>query len=161
MSLGRNLGKIAITATSVACMTLLTAGWSGAQAENAQAQAKHPQASKHMAAKPTAAKHVAAKHVAAGPRRRHSQRVVRRGYGPNPVAAGADLAGGAVDTAGAVAAGAIGTAGAIAAAPFGGSYAAAPGWNAGYYSSSTWGDHECRPGFARCRPYVSKDWGSH
>ena len=176
MSLGRNLGKIAIAATSFACMTLFTAGWSGAQAENAQAQAKHPQASKHMAAKPMAAKHMAAKpmaakhvaakpmaakHVAASPRP-HGQRVVRRGYGPNPVAAGADLAGGAVNTAGAVAAGAVGTAGAIAAAPFGGSYAAAPGWDSGgYYSASTWGDHDCRPGFAGCRPYVSKDWGNH
>ena len=161
MSLGRNLGKIAIAATSFACMTLLTAGWSNVQAENAQAQAKHPQASKHMAAKPMAAKHMAAKHVAASPRP-HGQRVVRRGYGPNPVAAGADLAGGAVNTAGAVAAGAVGTAGAIAAAPFGGSYAAAPGWDSGgYYSASTWGDHDCRPGFAGCRPYVSKDWGNH
>ena len=76
-----------------------------------------------------------------------------------PVAAGADLAAGAVDTAGAVAAGAIGTAGAIAAAPFGaGPYAAGPGWNQGYYGTSTWGDFECSPGYAGCRPYSAKDW---
>ena len=62
----------------------------------------------------------------------------------NPVAAGADLAAGAAETAGA-----------IVAAPFG----AGPGWNnAGYYGTSTWGDFDCSPGYAGCRPYASKDW---
>ncbi len=147
-------GRIAIAATTFACMTLLSIGGpTSAQAENAQAQAKHSQASKH-----TSAKHTSAKHVATAPQRRHGQRVVRRGYGPNPVEAGANVAAGAVNTAGAVAAGAIGTAGAIAAAPFGGTYAAAPGWDSGYYGTSTWGDFDCRPGYGDCRPYASKDW---
>jgi hypothetical protein len=136
-------------------MTLLSIGWSEQRGislsiGSAQAQAKHPQASKHMAA--SSQKHMAvASH-------RNGRRVVRRGYGPNPVAAGADVAAGAVGTAGAVAAGAIGTAGAIAAAPFGESYAEAPGWNDGYYATSSWGDYDCRPGSPGCRPYAEKDW---
>lgn len=139
-------GKIAVAATAFACMTLLSTGWSeqrGASLSiaSAQAQTNHKQASKHMAAGS----------------QRHGRRVVR-GHGPNPVAAGANLAAGAVNTAGAVAAGAIGTAGAIAAAPFGGAYAAAPGWDGGYYAPSSWGDFDCRPGYAGCRPYGSKDW---
>ncbi len=83
-------------------------------------------------------------------------------YGPNPVAAGADIAGGAVDTAGMLAFGAIGTATAIAAAPFGGgpyAYDAGPGWGGGgYYAPSGYGDFECRPGYPGCRPYAAKDW---
>jgi len=131
-----SLGRIAIAATSFACMTLLSSGWSEQRGvslgiASAQAQTDRPQASKH---------------IAAGSHR-HGQRVVRRGYGPNPVAAGADLAAGAADTAGA-----------IAAAPFGGSYAGAPGWDSGYYAPSAWGDFDCRPGYAGCRPYASKDW---
>jgi hypothetical protein len=141
-----SLGRIAIAATTFACMTLLSFGWSeqrgvSLSVASAQAQTDHPRASKHMAASS----------------HRHDRRVVR-GHGPNPVVAGADLAAGAVDTAGAVAAGAIGTAGAIAAAPFAGSYAAAPGWDSGYYAPSAWGDFDCRPGYAGCRPYASKDW---
>ena len=142
-------GRIAIAATTFACMTLVSFGWSeqrgvslsiasaqAEQAKNAQAQTKRPQASRHMAASS----------------QRHGRRVVR-GYGRNPVAAGADLAAGAVDTAGAVAAGAI------AATPFGGTYAAGPGWDSGgYYAPSTWGDFDCRPGYAGCRPSASKDW---
>ena len=107
-----SLAKIAVAATSVACMTLVSFGWSAQRGVSlsiagAQAQTQHAQASRHMAAS-----------------HRHDRRVVRRGYGPNPVAAGAGLAAGAVNTAGAVAAGAIGTAGAIATAPFRGAYAA-------------------------------------
>ena len=138
-----SLGRIAVAATTFACMTLLSFGWSGQHGvslgiASAQAQTDQPQASKHMAA---------GSH-------RHGQRVVRRGYGPNPVAAGADLAAGAADTAGELAAGAIGT----AAAPFGGSYAQTPGPDSGYYAPSAWGDFDCRPGYAGCRPYGSKDW---
>ena len=60
-----------------------------------------------------------------------------------PVAAGADLAVGAAETAGA-----------IVAAPFGGkSYA-----GNGYFGSSAWGDYDCSPGYAGCRPYATKDW---
>jgi hypothetical protein len=95
----------------------------------AQAAADHAHAMKHVAA--------------------HHHHHMR-----GPVAAGADLAAGAVDTAGAVAAGAIGTAGAIAAAPFG----AGPYAGNGYYGTSTWGDFDCSPGYAGCRPYASKDW---
>jgi len=66
----------------------------------------------------------------------------------NPVAAGADLA-----------AGAIGTAAAIAGAPFGAGPYAGPG---GYYASSTWGDFDCTSAtYPGCRPYASKDWGYH
>ena len=71
-------------------------------------------------------------------------------HAPNPVVVGADLAAGAVDTAGALAFGAIGTAGAVAAAPFG-----------GYYAPGTWGDYDCRPGYPGCRPYSQKDWSNH
>jgi hypothetical protein len=99
----------------------------------AQAAADHAHAMKHVAA--------------------HHHHHMR-----GPVAAGADIAAGAVDTGVAVAAGAIGTAGAIAAAPFGaGPYAAGPG-HSGYYGTSTWGDFDCSPGYAGCRPYASKDW---
>jgi hypothetical protein len=86
------------------------------------------------------------KKVANVSHRRHWR--AAQGYSPNPVAAGAGLAAGAVNTAGAV-----------ATAPFGGPYPngpyAGPG---GHYASSGWGDYECRPGTAGCRPYASKDW---
>ena len=59
-----------------------------------------------------------------------------------PVAAGVELAAGAAETAGAV-----------AAAPFGGRPVAG-----GYFSSSAWGDYDCSPGSAGCRPYAAKDW---
>jgi hypothetical protein len=139
-------GRIAVAATTFACMTLVSAGWSEQRGvslsiASAQAHANHAQASKHMAE---------GSH-------RHGRRIAH-GYGPNPVAAGAGLAAGAVDTAGALALGAIGTAGAIASAPFGGPYAAGPGWNDGYYGSSNWGDFDCHPGYAGCRPYAEKDW---
>jgi hypothetical protein len=140
-------GRIAIAATTLACAALLSLPVERAQAvEKAEMHASH---ARHMAAAPHG-------------RMRHASRgyYARRGYGPNPVEAGADIAAGAVNTAGAVAAGAIGTAGAIAAAPFGGGpYAAAPGWNEGYYGTSTWGDFDCRPGYVGCQPYSSKDWG--
>ena len=133
-------GRIAVAATAFACMTLLSFGWSSQQGvslgiASAQAQTDQPQASKQQASK-----HMAARSD------RHGRRVVRR-YDPNPVAAGAELAAGAIDTAGAV-----------AAAPFGSSYAAAPGWDSGYYAPSSWGDFDCRPGYAGCRPYGAKDW---
>lgn len=172
-------GRIAIAATTFACAALLSVNWS-AQAQTGEGQAAPKQAAskqmtskqvapKHMAPKHMASKHTASRHMAAAPRgqmQRHAVRGYARGYGPNPVAAGADVAAGAVNTAGAMAAGAIGTAGAIAAAPFGGSYAAAPGWNQGnpgynqmgYYGSSTWGDFECQPGYAGCQPYSAKNW---
>jgi hypothetical protein len=150
-----SLGRIAVAATTFVCMTLLSVGWSGQHGvslgiASAQAQASEPQASKQQASKPQASKHMAASS------HRQGRRIVRGT--PNPVAAGADLAAGAADTAGAAAAGAIGTAGAIAAAPFGGSYAQAPGSDSGYYAPSAWGDFDCRPGYAGCRPYSSKDW---
>jgi hypothetical protein len=135
-----NPGRIAIAATAFACTALLGVSLS---VDSVQAQTREG----HMAS----SKQMASRHVAAAPRghmRRHVARGYARGYGPNPLEAGAD-----------VAAGAIGTAGAIAAAPFGaGPYAAAPGWNEGYYASSTWGDFDCRPGYAGCQPYSSKDW---
>ncbi len=144
-------GKIAIAATTFACMTLVSFGWSeqrgvSLSVASASAQTNHSHASRHQASR----------HMAVASSHRHGRRVVR-GYGPNPVAAGANLAAGAVNTAGAVAAGAIGTAGAIAAAPFSGTYAAAPGWG-GYYAPGTWGDYDCSPGYGDCRPYAEKNW---
>ena len=150
-------GKIAVAATAVACMTLLSVGWSdqggvSLSVATAQARVSHTDASKHMTSK----------HVAVGSRRHY--RRAARGYGPNPVAAGAGLAAGAIGTAGAVAAGAANTAGAIvgaATSPFG-AYASEPGWDGGYYASSPWGDYDCRaPSAYECRPYASKDWYHH
>lgn len=133
-------GRIAVAATTFACMALLSAGWSEQRGvslsiASAQAEGKYPQASKRTAAgsqKRTAAS--SQKRMAASSQR-YDRRVVRN-YGPNPVAVGW----------------------AAGAAPFGGTYAAGPGWDSGYYSPSTWGDHDCRPGFAGCQPYASKDW---
>jgi hypothetical protein len=121
-------------------MALLSADWSEQRGvslsiASAQAEGKNAQASKRTAAS-------SQKRVAASSQR-YDRRVVR-GYGPNPVAVGAGWA-----------AGAMGTADAMA---FGGAYAAGPGWDSGYYSPSTWGDHDCRPGFAGCQPNASKDW---
>jgi hypothetical protein len=78
----------------------------------------------------------------------HHMHVVTHHHGhQGPVAAGADLAAGAIGTADAFAA--------AATAPFG-----APGWQGGYYAPGGWGDYECRPTPADnfCRPYASKDW---
>ena len=129
-----------IAAATFACAALLSVSWSeqggvslsvqGAQA----AHAKNAQMSRHS--------------------RGHMTRMSRGyGRGPNPVEAGANIAAGAVNTAGALAFGALDTAGAIATAPFGG-----PGWNDGYgyYASSTWGDYDCSYGAAGCRPYADK-----
>lgn len=137
-------GKITIAATTFACMTLVSFGWSA----SAQAQDKQPKVSTHQVSR----------HVATGPQR-HYRHVARGYYNPNPVAVGADLAAGAIDTAGAVAAGAINTAGAIAGAPFG-AYASDPyPGPGGYYASSAWGDYDCRlPHAWDCRPYAAKDW---
>jgi len=87
--------------------------------------------------------------------KRHTMRVAHHHSVRGPVAAGANVAAGAVNTAGAVAAGAVGTGLAIASAPFGGPYASVQG---GYYSPSTWGDYECSPHVAGCRPYAAKEW---
>ena len=155
-----NPGRIANAATTFACAALLGVSLS---VDNAAAQTREDHmATKHMAPKHMSSRHMSSRQMSAesrGPMRRHVARGYARGYGPNPVQAGADVAAGAVNTAGAVAAGAIGTAGAIAAAPFGaGPYAAAPGWDSGYYGTSTWGDFECSPGYAGCRPYAEKNW---
>src|SRR6201996_3155000 len=129
-----------IAAATFACAALLSVSWSeqggvSLSVQSAQAaHAKNAQMSRHS--------------------RGHMARM-SRGYrnGPNPVEAGANIAAGAVNTAGALAFGALDTAGAIATAPFGG-----PGWNDGYgyYASSTWGDYDCSYGAAGCRPYADK-----
>jgi hypothetical protein len=80
----------------------------------------------------------------AAPQHVAMHRHYRHRYGANPVAAGANVAAGVVGAA-------IGTAGAIAAAPFGGPY-----YGNGYYSGSTWGDHDCGPGRPGCRPYAER-----
>jgi hypothetical protein len=153
-------GKIAVVAVTFACTTLLSVGWSGQHGVSLSVERAQAQANESSAATPKKrVSHVATpkKQVADVSHRRHWR--AAQGYSPNPVAAGAGLAAGAVNTAGAVAAGAINTAGAIATAPFGGPYPngpyAGPG---GHYASSAWGDYDCRPGAAGCRPYASKDW---
>lgn len=120
--------KIAVAAATFASASLLSLSWSAHQGvslavDAAQAESQHVAMHRHY----------------------------RHRYAQNPVAAGADLAAGAIGTAGALAAGAIGTAGAIAAAPFGG-----PDYGDGYYSASTWGDYDCRMGAPGCRPYAEK-----
>ena len=129
--------KITVAVATFACAAILSVSWSesGVSLSVRSAQAAHAKTSQTA-------------HRSGG----HMERVSRGyGRGPNPVEAGANIAAGAVNTAGAIAFGALDTAGAIATAPFGG-----PGWNDGYYASSTWGDYECRPGAAGCRPYAEK-----
>jgi hypothetical protein len=134
--------RIAVAVTTFACAALLSVSWSdergvslsvqGAQAAHAETSHETSRMSHHS--------------------RGHMGRVSHGyGRGPNPVDAGANIAAGAVNTAGALAFGALDTAGAIAAAPFGG-----PGWDGGYYASSTWGDYDCRYGSAGCRPYAER-----
>lgn len=129
--------KIVVAAATFSCAVFLSAGWSqqgGISLSIASAKAAHKTSHMHRYA------------------RGHMAHVSRAyGRGPGPVEAGADIAAGAVNTAGAIAFGALDTAGAIAAAPFGG-----PGWNDGYYASSTWGDYECRMGAPGCRPYAER-----
>lgn len=130
-----NPKKLAAAAATFTCAALLSVSWSqqsgislsvqGAQAAPAKTAQMHHHARGHM------------RHMSRG-----------YGRGPNPVGAGANIAAGAVNTAGALAFGALDTAGAIATAPFGG-----PGWNDGYYASSTWGDYDCRMDGPGCRPY--------
>ena len=129
---------ITVAAATFACAALLSVSWSeqrGVSLNIQTAQAAHAKAAQMS-------------HHSRG----HMSRVSRGyGRGPNPIDASANIAGGAVNTAGALAFGALDTAGAIATAPFGG-----PGWNGGYYSSSTWGDYDCRYGSAGCRPYAER-----
>jgi hypothetical protein len=132
-----NPKKLAVAATTFTCAALLSVSWSqqsGVSLSVQNAQAKTAQMHHHM--------HGHMRHVS-------------RGYGRGPVEAGADIAAGAVNTAGMLAFGALDTAGAIATAPFGG-----PGWNdgynGGYYASSTWGDYDCRMAAAGCRPYAER-----
>ena len=148
-------GKIAIVAATFACSTLFSVGWSEQRGVSLSIESAQAQANDSSAATPKKrVSHVAIpkKQVANVSHRRHWR--AAQAHAPNPVAAGANLATGAVNTAGAVATGAVNTAGAIATAPFGGP-SAAPG---GYYASSAWGDYDCRPGTAGCRPYASKNW---
>lgn len=130
--------KIAIAAATFACAALLSVSWSeqrGVSLSIQSAEAAH--------GKTTQMSHHSRGHMGQ----------VSRGYGrgPNPVDASANIAAGAVNTAGALAFGALDTAGAIAAAPFGGR-----GWDGGYYASSTWGDYDCRYGSVGCRPYAER-----
>jgi hypothetical protein len=120
--------KTGVAAATFASVSLLSFGWSA-----------HQGVSLAVAAAQAAPQHVA------------MHRHYRHRYGVNPVAAGANVAAGAVNTAGALAAGVIGSAGAIAAAPFGGPY-----YGNGYYSGSTWGDYDCGPGRPGCRPYAER-----
>lgn len=64
----------------------------------------------------------------------------------NPVAAGTDLAAGAITTAGFV--------GASVTSPWSG-----PGWEGNYWAPSAWGDYDCHSRTFDCRPYSA--WGQH
>jgi len=56
-------------------------------------------------------------------------------------------------------AGAYSTAAVAATSPWG--YYGNNGSGGGYYSASTWGDHECHPSQTyACNPYAAKDWGN-
>lgn len=170
-------GKIAVAAAAFASVTLLSFGWSDQHGVSLSVASASAQEQEHARTPAKESREMASKHVTKHVARvspRHEGRMVHRTYGgrrvgrsyygPNPVAAGADVAAGAVNTAGAVAAGAIGTAGAIAAAPFGaGPYAMGPGYEGPYYAESAWGDYECRPGAGpyECKPYASKGWYQH
>jgi hypothetical protein len=131
-------GKIAVAATTFACMTLVSFDWSGQRGvslsiESAHARTVRPQTSAS----------------AEGVSRRHYRRTAR-GYGP--AAVGAGLAAGAVGTAAAVTAAATSPWG----YPGGGPYVAT---GEGYYAASAWGDYDCRaPHAYECRPYSSKNW---
>jgi hypothetical protein len=135
-------GKIAVAATAVACMTLVSFDWSGQRGvslsiESAQARTVRPQTSAS----------------AEGVSRRHYRRTA---YRSSPAAVGAGLAAGAIGTGAAVTAAATSP----WAYPGGGPYAATGGgWGGGYYAVSAWGDYECRaPHAYECRPHASKNW---
>ncbi len=149
-------GKIAIAATAFACTTLLSFGWSeqhGASLSVASAQAmEDTKAHKDTRASTSYRQsHRRPAHVAARYERRSASTY---GPGPNPVAAGAAVAAGAVDTAAGIARAATSP----WVYPGGGPYAA-EGWDGSGYASSPWGDYECRPTSRfECRSYASKEW---
>jgi hypothetical protein len=149
-------GKIAVAATAFACTTLLTFTWSeqrGASLSIEKAQAIENTKAVETTKARTDRRPASVR--AARVSHRNDRRAERRyGPGPNPVAFGAGVAAGAVDTA-------AGIAGAVTSPwvyPGGGPYAA-EGWNGTGYASSPWGDYECRgPHAYECRPYASKEW---
>ena len=148
-----SLGKIAIAATTLACATLLSFGWSEQRGvslsiESVQARVGRPLTPVSVA----------------GVARRQYRRGAY-GYGAGVVGAG-------------LAAGAIGTAAVAATSPWGyrattygygpgaagaitpAGYYGDSGWSGGYYASSPWGDYACQPPHAYdCRPHAAKDWG--
>ena len=130
-------GKIAIAATTLACATLFSVGWSEQRGvslsiESAQARIGRPLT-------PMSAAGVARRHY-----RRGAYGYGGYGYGAGVVGAGV--------AAGAVAATTV----AAATSPWGyqagGAYA-----GGGWYASSPWGDYECRaPHAYPCLPYAAK-----
>ena len=132
-----SLGKIAIATTTFACTALLSFGWSELRGvslsiESAQARVGRP---------------LTPVSVAGVARRQYRRGAYGYGYGAGVVGAG-------------LAAGAIGTA-AVAAATSPWGYYGNNGSGGGYYSASTWGDHECHPSQTyACNPYAAKDWGN-
>jgi hypothetical protein len=132
-----SLGKIAIATATFACTALLSFGWSEQRGvslsiESAQARVGRP---------------LTPVSVAGVARRQYRRGAYGYGYGAGVVGAG-------------LAAGAIGTA-AVAAATSPWGYYGNNGSGGGYYSASTWGDHECHPSQTyACNPYAAKDWGN-
>jgi hypothetical protein len=144
-----SLGKIAIATTTVACVTLLSLGWSEQRGvslsiESAQARVGRPLTPVSVAG------------------------VARRQYRRGAYGYGAGVVGPVV------AAGAIGTA-VAATSPWGYGYRDAHGYGpgpvtaaayyggngpGGYYATSPWGEYPCQPGHIYgCRFYPAGDWG--
>jgi hypothetical protein len=134
-----SFGKIAVAATSLACATLFSFGWSeqrGASLsiESAQARVGRP---------------LTPVSVAGVARRQYRRAAYGYGYGYGAGVVGAGLA-----------AGAVGAAAVAATSPWGYSYASEAPVAGGWYATAQWGDYECHPPHLYgCQPYAAKNWG--
>jgi hypothetical protein len=140
-----SFGKVAIAATTFACATLFSVGWTeqggvSLSVDSAQARIGRPLTPVSVA----------------GVARRHARRAAY-GYG---YGYGAGVVGAGVVAAGAVAATTV----AAATSPWGyenswayqGNGSSAAG---GWYASSPWGDYECRGDRPYvCQPFAAKTW---
>ena len=135
-----NFGKIAIAATTIACATLFSFGWSEQRGvslsiESAQARVGRP---------------LTPVSVAGVARRQYRRGAYGYGYGY-----GAGVVGAGVVAAGAVAATTV----AAATSPW--AYASNEPYAAGgWYATSPWGDYACHPPHIYgCQPFAAKNWG--
>ena len=130
-----SLGKVAIATATFACTALLSFGWSEQRGVSLSIESAQARVGRPLT--PVSVAGVA-------------RRQYRRGaYGYGAGVVGASLAAGAIGT----------VAVAAATSPWG--YYGNNGSGGGYYSASTWGDHECHPSQTyACNPYAAKDWGN-